>query len=168
MSIKFILLFSAGVIIVGLLLRRLSARKQKKEKDINISILDEGEKNLDDDFYRAIQNGDEAKKLARVFSQMDLSILRSILMSKNIATQVLYQNLNNLRTGVYIEGFNDTVLVVLKSDYSSAKQILLDYIETRKKISGEVKLKAKIRNVVEMSLTGLFMNPNARLPELIE
>jgi hypothetical protein len=99
---------------------------------------------------------------------MDLSLLQSIFSSKNITTNILYENTNNVRTGMAISGYNDTVIMVLTSDYKMAKLILFDYIKNRKSNTAKIKTRTKVRNVFETLMAGAFANPNDQLPELIE
>jgi len=161
-----IVLWLAAAILAAILFRLLF--KKKTDSNEKASEIDQREKDLEERFYAAIRNGDRPRNIARIYSQMDLALLRSILSSKNITSFASNQNMNNLRTGAAIQGYNDTVLVVLESDYANAKDILIDYIDNRKKSSGKASAATKLRNITETALAGAFMNPNERLPELME
>ncbi len=168
MSPVSIVLSVAAILVAVILFRLFSSRRFPRETRTPISELDQREKALEEKFYASLRNGDKARNLARVYSQMDLALLKSILSSMEIAFFVSNQNMNNLRTGVAVQGFNDTILVVLDSDYTSARDIVADYIINRKQSASRATAATKFRNIAETALSGLFMNPNDKLPELLE
>jgi hypothetical protein len=168
MSVTFLVLVLIGVVCMGLVASYLTRRASSKKKATQITALDKKAKRLEDRYFKAAAKGDTPIRLARVYSQMDLSLLQSIFSSKNITTNILYGNTNNVRTGMAISGYNDTVIMVLTSDYEAAKLILFDYIKNRKNNTSKIKTRTKVRNVIETLMAGAFANPNDQLPEVIE
>jgi hypothetical protein len=168
MSITFLVLVLIGVVCTALAASYLSRRANVKKKARPISAAEKKAKRLEEKYFAASGNGDAPKPLARVYSQMDLSLLQSIFSSKNITTNILFGNTNNVRTGMAISGYNDTIIMVLTSDYKMAKMLLLDYIRNRKSSTSALRTSTKVRNVVETLVAGAFANPNDQIPELIE
>ena len=165
MSTPVLIALLVGVMVVGLFAQRL-ARTGKRRRPK--SDLDRKEEQLEDRFYKAVQNGEATCNLARIYSQMDIALLQSLLSSTGISTQILYGNTNNMRMGMAIPGYNDTIMVVLQKDFHRAREILVEYIENRKNDAPSVSKGTKVRNVAETLLAGAFANPNDQLPELID
>ena len=80
-----------------------------------------GERKLSNIYLRSIRKGLRPRDLVRVYSQMDMSLILSILSFARIPSDVLFPRMNNLRTGVAIEGYNDSIVRVLYPDYPRAK-----------------------------------------------
>ena len=120
---------------------------------------------LSNRYFRSIKRGDFARPLARAYSQMDMTLIRSLFTARNIASQTLFEITNNMRTGVGICGYNDIWVVVLNSEYLRAKQTMQEYIKARSRTT--VPGGSKLRNVFELLLFGWAANPSYTIPELL-
>jgi hypothetical protein len=155
------------VAVVGLLLSYFLGRKPSPKRFIAVSLIEMKQQILDTRYFRNIQRGDFARPLARVYSQMDMALIESILSARNIASQRLFTITNNMRTGLGICGYNDIWLIVLNTEYYRAREVMLDYIRGRKKVCRKVPEKTRLRNVVEALLFRWAANADYRLPELL-
>lgn len=97
---------------------------------------------------------------------MDLALLQSLLASAKIPTDVLFPRMNNLRTGVAIDGYNDAILGVLYTDYPRARDIVAGYISRRKR-TNSIPIRARFRNLFELVVAGAFVNAYSPVPEVV-
>ena len=151
---------AAGLLITYVLGHRTSHKRKELSRD------ELREMKLQNQYDRRIRNGEMSRLLARVYSQIDMALILSILSSKNIVAKAEFGITNNMRNGIGIQGYNDIWLVVLNNDYDRAKEIMLDYVSRRKKINGNIPGRARLRNVFEGLLFKWAVNPDSRLPEM--
>ncbi len=123
------------------------------------------ERKLSNIYLRSIRKGLRPRDLVRVYSQMDMSLILSILSFARIPSDVLFPRMNNLRTGVAIEGYNDSIVRVLYPDYPRAKDLVQDYIAKRKR-SGAIPMGTRFLNLAEFFVAGIFVNPRLPTPEI--
>ena len=123
------------------------------------------ERKLDNIYLRSLSRGIRPRELVRVYSQMDMALIRSILSSARIPSDVLFPLMNTLRTGVAIEGYNDSILRVLNPDYYRARELVQDYLR-RRKADTWIPMRMRFRNLVECLVAGVVVNPLTPLPEL--
>ncbi len=131
------------------------------------SIPDLADRKLNNIYSRSIGRGLQLKNLVRVYSQMDTALILSLLSSVGIPTNILYPRMNNLRTGVAIRGYNDSIIRVLYPDHARAKGLVGSYIKERK-ANGNIPIGFRFLNLVEFFVGGVFINPRAPIPELFE
>ena len=157
----------ASVTAAGLLASYFLGEKRKRKCLSANSMSDMKQRVLTNRYFRSIRKGDFARPLARVYSQMDMAVIESILAARNIASQRLFSITNNMRTGIGICGYNDILLVVLNTEYCQAREIMLDYLRGRRSVSTHVPAITRLRNVAEALLFGWAANADYRLPELL-
>jgi hypothetical protein len=151
------------VLIVGALGHRWARTGRRKTRDVTVK-----GRGSEETFFAAVRNGEPVRDLVRVYSQMDIALLRSLLSSMGIVTYTLFENTNNIRMGIAIAGYNDTIVQILEKDYKRARIAVEGYIANRRRDGTGVTAGTKIRNVAETLVGGMFANPNLQLPELIE
>ena len=156
-----------SVTAAGLLTSYFLGEKQKRKSLSANSTSDMKQRVLTNRYFRNIRKGDFARPLARVYSQMDMAVIESILAARNIASQRLFSITNNMRTGIGIRGYNDILIVVLNTEYCQAREIMLDYLRGRRSVSTHVRTITRLRNVAEALLFGWAANADYRLPELL-
>jgi hypothetical protein len=167
MQLSTALPFVALVIVVGFVVWLLSRPKKAASTDVEVEAIDRKRAKLMDSFYEATSNGEPVRNVARIYSQTDIAAIASMLSSEGIAIVQLNPNMNVLRTGVPIQGLNDSVFVVLERDYAKAKGILQDYIldmSTRENTSSAGTI---IRNVAETAIGGVMVNSDVGRPEIL-
>ena len=167
MTIQFTLISIVAVALAAILLRRYSGRKPLRKVKRKLAKLALREKALENRFYISLRKGHRARGIVRIYSQIDIVLLKSILSSRGIASLMLNQNMNRLRTGVPIKGLNDTIWFVLDRDYAKAKAIILKYKRQRILTIGRIRANTKIRNIAEAAIAGVLVNSNIGLPEIL-
>jgi hypothetical protein len=165
------LVLLAIVAILVVVMRALTSRKKGDTVDAD-DLLPEGEDTeLREKFHNSLAAGSETRRVARVYSQVDLSLLKSLLDSRHIPNDLLFANANNLRTGVGIPGWNDSVIVVREADYPAAREVAEDYVASLRVgaagVQDKPRLGTVVRNLAEAAVAMNPVNPGSRLPEIL-
>jgi hypothetical protein len=164
-SISNLVFLVLAIAVVSLVIRLLTRPARPREEDPVRDVLERQDRELKAKYANGLAAGSTARRLVRVYSQVDQSLIKSLLDSRGIPSDLLFANTSGLRIGVGIPGFNDVVFVVLDTDYEAAREIVQDYAASLEE--GEQKPGTVIRNVAEAALGSDFVNPGARHPELL-
>jgi hypothetical protein len=164
-SIGLFLVLLTAVALLGLLVSY-APRRRRSSTVKELSSDDLRKRKLHNQYDRRVDKGEPSRLLARVYSQMDMALILSILSSRNIVGRTVFGITNNLRNGLGIQGYNDTWLVVLNNDYDRAREIVRDYTRRRKRTSGNVRGKTRLRNAIEALLFRWAVNGDYRLPDM--
>jgi hypothetical protein len=135
------------VAILVVVMRTMTSPKRRQALESVDRVRDAVDDGLREKYHNSLAAGSTTRRLARVYSQVDLSLLKSLLDSKGIPNDLLFGNAGNLR-------WNDSLIVVLESDYPAAKEIAEDYI-------------AGLRSGSEAAVAGNPVNPGSRPPEIL-
>ena len=165
MSIGLFLILLLAVVVFGLLVSY-APRRRRSSRVKELSGDDLRERKLLNQYDRRVDKGEPSRLLARVYSQMDMALILSILSSRNIVGSTVFGITNNLRNGMGIQGYNDTWLLVLNNSYDRAREIVCDYVRRRKRTSGNVRGKTRLRNAIETLLFRWAVNGDYRLPDM--
>lgn len=157
----------AAVAAAGLLISQIVALRSRIPTATRPSKLGLQQMKLLNQFNRRINRGESLRLLARVYSQMDVSLIQSILASIRVIARVEFGITNNMRTGLGIEGYNDIWLFVLQNDYSKSREVMIEYLKCRERICGSINRKTRLRNIAEALLLGWAVNMDYRSPELL-
>ena len=166
MSVGLFLTLLVGVIIAGFLLASVATRKPSGISH-RVSRRELAERKLTNTYYRSISKGDLPRPLARVYSQMDMALILSLLSATNIAAQTLFAITNKVRTGLGVRGYNDCYVMVLNTQYHRASVVLADYLRRRRSVSSSVRGRTRLRNMAEVLLLGWAVNSQYLPPELL-
>ena len=98
----------------------------------------------------------------RLYSQEDCALLRSMLYSCGIMSLVRYPNMNSLRPGAGIPGYNDIVITLYEDDLGEAGEIVDEY--NRRGAGDAPTAGEKIRNVAEFLVAGWIVGGAAAGP----
>lgn len=107
-------------------------------------------------------------RLVKVYSQIDIILLRSMLDSAKIRTYLENDNMNTLYAGLAIPGYSDAFLSVEMKNLFDAKRIVREYLSKNRKNLRKSN-KPEFRPIVEFIVSGyLVPSANTRnLPELL-
>ena len=156
-----------GVAIAAVALRALLRSRPARERDPETAALDKQDFDLKEKYHNSIAAGERTRRLARVYSQVDLSMIKSLLDSKQIPNDLLFGNMNTLRTGVAVPGFNDSIVVVLERDYDAGRAVVEDYLGSLQRDPTSPKATTVLRNIAEVIVSETLVNPGAGRPELL-
>jgi hypothetical protein len=160
-----ILVGIAALLILGprLLLRR---HNNAAEDPVTDSI-DRAQDELREKYRGGIADGNVTVKVARVYSQMDLAMLKSLLDARGIPSDLLFGAMNSLQAGLGVPGYNDAVVSVLERDAHAAREVVADYVESLVKGAEAPAAGTVVRNIAELVVGETFVNPGARRPEVL-
>jgi hypothetical protein len=166
MSISNLLFIVLAIAILSLVIRLLTRPIRPREEDRVRDELERQDNELKAKYANGLAAGSSTRQLVRVYSQVDQSLVKSLLDSGGIPSDLLFSNTSGLRIGVGIPGFNDVVFVVLDTDYEAAREIVQDYVASLEEDAQRRKPGTVVRNVAEAALGSDFVNPSSRRPEL--
>lgn len=166
MNIEYLILI-LSVIFVMAIITRYKKRHQNDPKKDKPNNSPEETDDLNEEFIKNL-NDEEVVDAVKVFSPIDLKILRSVLASEGVNNYVLFPCINSLYAGIPISGYTDSIIQIKLSDKEEAVKIIKDYIFTRTQRSKDID-PYEGRNVIDFAAGG-YAIPTAgdgNLPELL-
>jgi len=150
------------VIIFAVVAALMRPGSKGRSEDADESGRDEGPApDMDASFLDAAQKADKrVVDAVVVHSLADLAILRSLLYSSEIENYVRNDHVSALLPGVGIDGLTSMVISIFEDDYESARQIVNDYLDEKRKGRKESRKATgnRMRNVGEFIVTGRFVS----------
>ena len=107
-------------------------------------------------------------RFIRVYSPVDLMIIRSMFDSEGIETYAEYESINSLFPGLRVPGYTDTVISIFEDKLDEAKEIAEDYLSALRNNETQ-RIKDMLRNLGELNIAGYAIpsNQNRMMPELL-
>ena len=124
---------------------------------------------MDNEFIKETETKKTVFDFAKIYSIEDLIVIRSILYSCGINSFIQFFNMCSLRPGVGVDNYTDMRLSIFEDDSEEVKIIIQEY-ENRKIEDQKVKLKTKVRNIVEAIIGNWIVeeSKSARSIEIME
>ena len=129
MLFSFVIIILAAIIIIALISRKKSSSSASEQKveDYDFSEI----KTFDEDFFKAVQNGEEAQLFLTLASQKDNLMIRSLLYADGIPSYTEGENMNNIYGGISgsMHAIVAIKIYILHKDFDRACEILDDYLK---------------------------------------
>jgi hypothetical protein len=104
-------------------------------------------------FIDSLAETDKVIRFLKIYNQIDLVFIQSLLYSSTINSFAELTHLNNIIPTVPINGYNDMYLSIKESDYDIAKQIIEEYLSDENN-NKQYNIGSKVINAVEILVGG--------------